>query len=249
MVLTKAMYRSLRNSWSFMIHVTSNPRYHMYYLYGGRGIGMSEAWKSSFEQFVLDMGMRPPKHRLDRRDKNGDFCKDNCRWSTSKAQARNTRKSVRVDFQGLTDSDGKPITITELAEITGKNVMTLKSRTCHRKKQLSLEEAVSRELENKQTLTYKGETLKVSAWAQRVGLHPATINGRLRHGWSIEEALTVPAMEQDGQVTYQGRTQSLGEWCKELNIPYNRTHHRLTKYNWQVEDAFTRPVFWRPCKR
>lgn len=43
-------------------------------------------------------------------------------------------------------------------------------------------------------LTFNGESLCVSEWAYRRGLATTTITARLRLGWPIENALTVPAV-------------------------------------------------------
>lgn len=42
-------------------------------------------------------------------------------------------------------------------------------------------------------------------------------------------------------ITWNGKTQNLVTWCKELNIPYYLIYHRL-KRNWSVDRAFTEPV-------
>lgn len=41
-------------------------------------------------------------------------------------------------------------------------------------------------------LTHNGETLCISEWARRVGMSRDTIAARIRLGWAIEAALTVP---------------------------------------------------------
>lgn len=40
------------------------------------------------------------------------------------------------------------------------------------------------------------------------------------------------------RVTYRGRTQTLSEWCKELDLDYSRTQSRLNSCNYSVEEAF-----------
>lgn len=39
-------------------------------------------------------------------------------------------------------------------------------------------------------------------------------------------------------LTYNGKTQSLADWCKELNLNYNTTKTRLNRSHWSVERAF-----------
>lgn len=43
-------------------------------------------------------------------------------------------------------------------------------------------------------LTFNGKTQSITAWAKEVGLQRAALYDRInRHGWSAEEALTIPA--------------------------------------------------------
>ncbi len=74
-----------------------NPKHNSYKNYGERGITISKEWKESFEVFLNDMGYRPgDNYSIDRIDTNGNYCKENCKWSTIKEQQVNRTNSIKV---------------------------------------------------------------------------------------------------------------------------------------------------------
>ena len=80
-------------SWQHMIQRCYNESNDAYKHYGGRGISVSERWRNSFQNFLLDMGERPEGMTLDRIDVNGNYESSNCRWATKSEQSLNRRKS------------------------------------------------------------------------------------------------------------------------------------------------------------
>ena len=42
-------------------------------------------------------------------------------------------------------------------------------------------------------------------------------------------------------ITYNGKTQNLSSWCKELDVPYFRTWQRIVQYGYSFEQAITLP--------
>ncbi len=69
--------------------------------YRDRGIRICVRWKL-FENFLADMGHRPPEMSLERIDNNRSYGPDNCKWATQTEQARNRRTNKLVTYQGKT---------------------------------------------------------------------------------------------------------------------------------------------------
>jgi hypothetical protein len=93
--------------WVTMRNRCSNPKNPAYSRYGGRGIKVCERWEHSFENFFADMGPCPPGMTLDRKDNNGDYSPENCKWATRKEQANNRRDNRLLTFNGKTQSLAK----------------------------------------------------------------------------------------------------------------------------------------------
>lgn len=108
-----------------MIARCYHPSCHKYPRYGGRGIKVCERWKSSYENFLSDMGERPEGCSLDRINNDGDYCPENCRWATARQQNRN-----RSDNRLLT-INGETKTLPEWADAAGISRSTFKRRLEH----------------------------------------------------------------------------------------------------------------------
>ena len=80
-------------TWEAMLQRCTNRNHNSYCRYGGRGIAVCKSWQV-FENFYKDMGERPEGASLDRIDNNLGYCKENCRWATTKEQARNKSSNV-----------------------------------------------------------------------------------------------------------------------------------------------------------
>lgn len=131
-------YSETYSIWNDMRYRCLNKNHQAYHNYGGRGITVCERWLK-FENFLADMGERPPGLTIDRKDNNGNYCPENCRWATRKEQANNSRHN--------------------------------------------------------RLITFNGKTLNMSQWANALGMSTDRLDGRINKlGWTIERALTTPAL-------------------------------------------------------
>ncbi len=86
----------LHQRWYDMNRRCLDSRRKDYNHYGGRGITVCQDWHKDnpqgFQNFLKDMeSTYQDKLEIDRIDNNGDYCKDNCKWSTRSEQMLNVR--------------------------------------------------------------------------------------------------------------------------------------------------------------
>ena len=81
---------STYQSWTHMKDRCLNPNNTAYKYYGFRGIKVCIRW-FSFENFLKDLGERPPGTELERLDVNGDYTPLNCVWASKSQNQRNKR--------------------------------------------------------------------------------------------------------------------------------------------------------------
>lgn len=117
--LHSAEYRS----WRHMRERCTNPNTEQYPNYGGRGISICERWRDSFENFLADMGRRPVGTKsIERKDTNGNYEPQNCKWAGWLEQANNTRKNRHLSFGGKTQ------TLAQWARETGLDPRKIRKR-------------------------------------------------------------------------------------------------------------------------
>ncbi len=94
--------------------------------YGGRGITVCDRWRdpeNGFANFLADMGERPTRqHEIERKDNDGNYCPENCRWATRNEQARNKRSNRTMMYNDKTQC------IAAWAEETGIQRSTISAR-------------------------------------------------------------------------------------------------------------------------
>ncbi len=82
-----------------------NPKHTNYKDYGGRGITICEEWKNDFMSFytwAMSNGYSD-ELSIDRIDNDGNYCPENCRWTTQTIQTRNKRiyKNNKSGYKGV----------------------------------------------------------------------------------------------------------------------------------------------------
>ena len=92
----------LYRTWSRMHERCTNPNHVHYHNYGGRNIQVCTRWSGpdGFPNFIADMGAKPLKTTLERRENHLGYSPDNCYWATAKEQNRNRRNNKMLTFDG-----------------------------------------------------------------------------------------------------------------------------------------------------
>jgi hypothetical protein len=106
---------SLYAVWHGLVERCTNPNYHNFSDYGGRGITVCSEWRQfkNFFDWNASLGKNGYKRGLsiDRIDNNKGYFPSNCRWATATVQQRNKRNNKIITLNGISKS------VAEWAEI------------------------------------------------------------------------------------------------------------------------------------
>ncbi len=188
-------------AWIHMINRCYSPSNKRYRHYGGRGIRVCDRWRESFASFFSDIGPRPVgKFTLDRVNNDGDYEPSNCRWTTYSVQNRNHRRNRTLTMSGetlcLKDWANKyHIDYTTFRRrmesgFAPQLALTMDSAADGGWHAIRLREKTSTRTTRK--IIYLGRTQTVQQWAAEFGRSGKTVNARLKAGWAIGPALTIP---------------------------------------------------------
>lgn len=110
------------NVWSGMRARCYNKNSKDYINWGGRGIEVCDKWRTSFDNFIEDMGPRPPGATIDRTDNAGNYTPGNCKWVSYQQNNNNRRSNRPLTYNGQTHN------VSQWARILGISPSTLYCR-------------------------------------------------------------------------------------------------------------------------
>lgn len=112
----------LYHVWLQMIYRCELPSSPIYSRYGGRGIRVCKEWHDFGEFAKWAEHEYTSGLTIDRKDNNGDYCPENCRWITQTEQCRNKSDNVVIEY------NGKRQTLSEWAKELGMTYMCISHR-------------------------------------------------------------------------------------------------------------------------
>jgi hypothetical protein len=109
--------------WALIKARCERPTSKSYCDYGGRGISLCEEWHDflTFKDWAYSHGYSD-ELTIDRIDVNGNYEPSNCRWATTKMQANNQRKTIKITLGEVTHS------LKEWCEELNLNYTTVQNR-------------------------------------------------------------------------------------------------------------------------
>ena len=178
----KAESHRLRSIWRGMKRRCTEPQDPSFRNYGGRGIKFCDRWRD-FWLFCEDMNHGYSEGlTLERVDVNGDYCPENCTWTTPFAQQSNKRNNRLLTFRG------ESMTLANLCRRTRIS----KTMLCMRlDRGMSADEAVADAIASPRMrkLHFRGQQMHLAEICRASGVGKTKLQARLARGMTPDEAV------------------------------------------------------------
>lgn len=176
------------NTWATMVSRCTAPTSSGFHKYGARGIDVCERWLT-FENFLADMGERPPATTIDRIDGTKGYYPGNCRWATVVEQQANLSTNLNITYAGRTQTVAAWQRELGISTIGWRlrqgwsieDAMTVRPHTGNRVRKTG-----------QRMLELNGECHCLAEWARRASMSVALLRLRLSRGMSLAEAIAMP---------------------------------------------------------
>ena len=147
--------------------------------YGGRGIKVCDEWLNKENGFVNFYNWSIKNEydnnlTIERKNVNGNYEPDNCRWATMKEQANNKRNTRYVTIDNETHS------VSEWSEITGLSYMILNER--YENNMLSKEEFLKPNDRCTIHIEYEGKIINLKELSSLTNISYDTLHDRYHSG-------------------------------------------------------------------
>ena len=163
--------------------------YGPYKYYGGRNIKICDEWLDfyNFRDWALNSGYKEGLE-LDRKDTNGNYSPENCKWSTDKEQANNRNNNIVITIDNVSH------TLSEWADIYKINYSTLRMRL---RAGWKIEDALKTKINKKlqrsvEEFSINGESHSIYEWCKKFNKGYSNVRKRLSRGEKLIDILGIP---------------------------------------------------------
>lgn len=196
--------------------------------YYNRGIRVCDEWEKfeNFYNWAIENGYKEDlyesgrnKVTIDRINNDGNYEPSNCRFITHQENQYNKRTTIYVDYNGNKEN------LLELSNHIHLNKKTLYTRI---KRGKNIDDPYIEKKDPK--YLYNGEELTLGEIAKNNNMSVKFLRGRIRMGWTIEEAVKTPKLKMNRNINlykYNGDYYCISDLAKLLGLKRTTLQYRI----------------------